>query len=109
MSRQQPRNIYGQRMTLFGAPDKRVNNGKKFENEGQPYVVYDVLERPDDARRWYIVGTVVLTAERSLISRHVNRAKAEKIAEGLRQKQPGRKPQKLSVKAQYKKDHFRND
>ena len=87
-----PRNIYGQPLTRMGTVDQRHNRHPRAVNDGQPYNVYDVVERPNEKRSWHVICHVLATGERIRVSRHTKRCNADAAAERLRIKQPDRKP-----------------
>lgn len=93
------KNIYGQRLTRQGTVDLRQFNRPIQENDGKPYQQFTVLYRPGDKRCWHVIGIVLNTGERIIVSRHTSERVALKRAERARALQPDRKP---SHKMRYK-------
>lgn len=84
------KNIYGQLITKAGAVDQRQFRNP-VENDGMPYMYYEVLHKPGDKRCWHVVSFDAKTGAHLIVSRHVDQKRAIRAANTLRIKQPDRK------------------
>lgn len=88
----QPRNIFGQPLTLSGEVDRRNSRDRHVEHGGMPYHSFRVQHMPGDARPWHVMKRNLATDVEFRYSRHRTEDTAERRAERERRKEPGRRP-----------------